>query len=201
MRHILILLFACIILSCADRSSETINYYPNKDFYKNEKLVGINLEEEYSNITSLMNRINQIYNKDSIPYIDFNIKDLKVNLVISQNPYGLISERNLLEITKDSIKGCHNVSIEKLDSILPEYYYNPREQLCNPVNPKRAAIDVSLKPKDNIETLKALLSKIILNFDKIRVKKNDTLDLYVTINYYNSILPPPPPEILKKAPQ
>ncbi len=93
-------------------------------FSDTSKLVEIELDNtnlDFKNITDL---VDKIYENDSIP--NFMIKDKQMfrNIIPFRNDYGLIVEKNKLEITEDSILIDENYPISKLSQILERHYEN-----------------------------------------------------------------------------
>lgn len=149
----------------------------------------------FSTIIDLDNRMQDIACSDSLPKITFNSEDTIKTIYFSEGCRRnyiciLIIEKNIIQVTKDSVfKGSDVLPIKDLFSIMDKDYHNFGNDLMYSDSPDRIGINIVYERDEKVEELIPLLDKITNAFEALNV--NDPLRIYLSEKLM--IKPPPPP--------
>ncbi|UMB61427.1 hypothetical protein MHL31_04285 [Lutibacter sp. A80] len=175
MKKIIYLLILFSIVSC---ENEKVKYYPS-DFDISE------FNGEIISLDSTNYNFSQITDKIDFQNLILEFNDNKTTKqVIPYNfKFGSFRKKNILGIDSDSIYKENGFSIDKIDLIMEKHYLNKGKNNEYPDFSKKAVVAIMIDSTDSGKKLKKLLVKVTNSFDKLEIKSNDTLKLYVFLNY------------------
>ncbi len=187
MKKILILLL--IFASC-----NTAEYYfPSKDFFEKNKPTEIRIKN--LNFQELTDSIRNGLYKNEFYYIKINNKNIEYKITPFAYTGGLIKEKNVLEISKDSVKFSFiNYPIDKLSYYLKSHYENNGKNVNSPDSYKKAILKLVLKKEDDSQTLNKLLLKVVKTYQKTNIKLKDSIELNISFNYHLDYIYNIPPQ-------
>jgi len=184
------------MVACKNKKQDrdnNVSFYPDKAYFEQKKLVKIDIKKQQMNFKNLVDSIDSIYERDSIPFIEIKRKNESKKIAPYRNDYGLFVEKNILVITEDSILKDNNYSLKELNSILLRHYTNNGELPYYSEHYKKASIEISLDTISKSDVLISTLNKVIDEFEVVNSAINDSLTLRIGFSYSRQIPPPPPP--------
>ncbi len=168
----------CIILVLFSCKEKEIKYYPKK--INDIETTKVIFEGNYKKFREKIMKV-----VDTLPFIELQNN----RIYLYAHPYGCIRERNILEISSDSINSAKGTyPIKMLPHILKKHYLNYGKSPFYSDSPNKCATFIHLKDNDTKEIFEKLLKNIIKEFDLLN--KNNNLKLYISIKIP---IPPPPP--------
>ncbi len=175
--YIKILFCFLLIVSCAKKE---VKFYPSeREFNQGGKqIIDINKQNSTKEFYEEL-IIN--YNKKINSYVIINspekIKKIKISLLGN----GLIKERNIITVYKDSIVTEEKTfNILKLEEVLEKHILNNKKSYFYSDSSSKAIISIS---PNNINSLGYLLSKVTDAFDNLKSKKAKDLQLNLFFNH------------------
>tara|TARA_R110001583_G_scaffold100931_1_gene247205 strand:- start:48 stop:716 length:669 start_codon:yes stop_codon:yes gene_type:complete len=173
-----------------------IIYYPSKESFEAKNLAKISLNNSNLDFKELINLIDKIRDKDSIPYLELTKNDTVRKIIpFHYSIFGLVKLNNILRINKDSILIDNHYSISNLEKSLKKFYKNNGKNPNYSDNPESAIIEIKIDSSENISALNELLIKLTKLIEKINSQNLDTIKAEIFLNNKRLIPRPAPPSI------
>lgn len=192
LKKIVLILALILIFSCQEKIKE-IRYYPNNILFSNENTEVIGLDTTKLNFKQITNKIGTFDEGYGKLVVEFDDGNMKKRIIPFAYGSGLIKERNILEITSDSILIDNGYSISELKRILKRHYTNKGEIPYYSETPYNTLVEVTVDTSSSGKELKEDLIRLTRTFDEIKNEVQDTIKLYVYFDYLRQTLRPPPP--------
>ncbi|WP_348746216.1 hypothetical protein [Tenacibaculum sp. 190524A02b] len=199
MRNLLkTLLFILIFTSCKTNKRSIAKeeyYFPTKvAFSKKEDFQCIDLKE-FRSFHQLVDSIEKLNYKRKKGYLIVETETEKNNILLSTS-YGrcrfpLLKFKNILSISKDSIKKDRSYSIKELKIILKKDILNYGKDNSFSESPEKLMVSLTCK----INELNSLILRVIKVFNEIQEGSKKGLKLNLFINRRMEIYPPIPKKI------
>ncbi|WP_348743585.1 hypothetical protein [Tenacibaculum sp. 190524A05c] len=194
MKKILILTsILSILFSCKENRSA---YYPSKDYFEKNNSSLIEISNKVKSIEELENILVENSNLSKVSYLNYKGK-FKIALFINSN--GLIKERNIVSVAKDSIvseEGKFHFS--QINNVLEKHLLNNGRSPYYSSSPDKAVVQII--PSNDLESFYETINKLIESFENFKTtntnKKANTLNVFYDLSkgYDNFIKPPKPKE-------
>lgn len=184
MKKIIFISLIVLLVSC-EKNRKEIKYYPSLLDHK-EKV------DFKNNYKSFVEEVIKLSHNDKKPYIELKNKNIirKIFLYVRGNV--LIKERNIVNLSSDSIFTTEKgYKIKMLASILEKHYLNDGKSYFYLDSPDKALVEISLKKHQTKQDLENVLEKLTSEFDKLNLKIKKDLELYVFLDYFSLLAPPP----------
>lgn len=161
---------------------------------ENQRKVTLDIGD-YPTFRVLHSRAEKLACNDSIPQIVYNsgdhFKKISLNAICWEKfACVLIPERNIIQVTKDSVfKTADVLPIEDLFAIMDKDYHNYGKDPMYSESPDRIGINIIYESMETTEGLLNLLDQITANFDAL----NLNVPLNISLCEKLAIIAPPPP--------
>lgn len=185
---ILILLFT----SCQENETK-IQYYPDDTLYTEKNAEIIRLDTTKLNFKQITDKIGTFYNRFGKLVVEFDDGKVKKRVIPFVFDGGLIKERNILEITSDSILIDDRYPISELKRILKRHYTNKNNISYYSESPYNALVEVTIDTNKSGKELKQVLTNLTSTFDEIKNELQDSIKLSIYFDYLRQTPRPPRP--------
>jgi len=186
-----------LVFSCQEKITE-IRYYPNDALFANENAEIIGLDTTKLNFKKITNKIGTFYEGFGELVVEFHDGYIKKRVIPFVYGSGLIKERNILQITSDSILIDNRYPISELKRILKRHYTNKGKIPYYSESPYSTLVEVTVDTSKSGKELKEDLIRLTRTFDEIKNELQDTIKLYVYFDYLRQTPRPPPPPASKE---
>ncbi|MFV9482288.1 hypothetical protein ACNI3T_00545 [Christiangramia sp. ASW11-125] len=196
------------LISCNQKNEKKIleqevYYYPERENLNDKTNLSNIFIERLRNYSELLNEIDKIACKDSVPIINYSKENEKYELL----PWYECSERMVIScptfrsrifIQNDSILTNYKIKhpIDSLELILERHLLNKGKNFNYSDSPDRAGIEIYFDKNTKSNKIENLLINISEKFNQLNQKFSDTLYLkiYFRDRPLRMIPPPPPPK-------
>jgi len=189
-----------LLPSCKENKKVMANIiskeYGPKDIVNDSLSVEIDLSK-FPTYVELHDRMRELSCKDSTPKIIFKSDTILKTVYFPEacmEGYAciLIKEKNVLQITQDSIfKASYELPIDSLIYFMEKDYLNNGEDPTLSDSPDKLSINILYTENQKTVNLIKLLDKITKSFDSVNVDA----PFYISLFQKLTIKPPPPPPI------
>jgi len=194
LKSILVILILLLFSSCQENKIK-IQYYPDDTLYIEKDAEIIRLDTTKLNFKQITDKIGTYYNNFGKLVVEFDDGKLKKRIIPFVYDGGLIKERNILEITSDSILIDDGYAISELKRILKRHYTNKGKIPYYSESPYNALVEVTVDTSKTGKELKQALTNLTRTFDEIKDELQDSIKLSIYFDYLRQTpLPPAPPK-------
>ncbi len=176
----IIIVIICLIsiISC---DKKQVQFYPSEKLFNQEKKQIIDINK-YTSVKEFYKKIIENYDKQVNSYVIINNQKRVKKIRISLRGSGLIKERNIITIYRDSIITEEKTfDILKLEKVLEKHILNNKKSYFYSDSSTKAIVSIS--PSD-INSLKYILSIVTDTFDNLKSRKTEDLQLNVFLNRF-----------------
>ncbi|RBW61422.1 hypothetical protein DS884_03690 [Tenacibaculum sp. E3R01] len=195
MRYLIkLLLTSLILISCKNNEKKVVKefYYPNKsEFSKSENYRFLEVKE-FKNFNQLVDSLENLNYRGKKAYLKIENVNARYNYLTSTT-FGqcypiLLKFKNILSISKDSIKKEKDYPIGELKTVLKKDLLNFGKNNRFSDSPGKLVISLT----SEIDELENLILKVTSVFNEIQKDASDSLKLNIYINRRMEIYLPPP---------
>ena len=188
------MLISLILISCKnnEKSIKKELFYPNQsEFSKNGNYQFLDLKA-FENFDGFVDSLENLNYRGKKGYLKFESNKLKINILVSTT-FGqyspiLLKFKNILSVSKDSLKKEKDYPIRDLKNILKKDLLNFGKNNRYSDSPEKLIVSLT----SEIDELENLLFKVSKVFNEIQQESTDSLSLNIFINRRTEIYPPPP---------
>ncbi len=167
-------------------------YYPNSSDFslsKNYQYIELNGFNDFSQLVDSLENLNY---DEKRAYLKIDSNKKRYNVLVSTN-FGkcypvFIKLKNILSISKDSLRKEKNYPIKNLKSILKKDFSNFGKDYDYSDSPEKLIISLTCE----IDELENLIIKVSEAFNEIQQESSDSLKLNIFVNRRIEVLPTPP---------
>ncbi|HHC80878.1 MAG TPA: hypothetical protein ENK46_13410 [Flavobacteriia bacterium] len=181
-----------MIFSCQEKMIK-IQYYPDDTLYTEKNAEIIRLDTTKLNFKQITDKIGTFYNRFGKLVVEFDDGKVKKRVIPFVFDGGLIKERNILEITSDSILIDDRYPISELKRILKRHYTNKNNISYYSESPYNALVEVTIDTNKSGKELKQVLTNLTSTFDEIKNELQDSIKLSIYFDYSRQTPRPPRP--------
>ncbi len=179
LKKILILIILFLFISCRNKQ-KSIKYYPSRKIFETSNVLVINAKGLL--FSEIIKNAENAYMKQTKPYLVLNINKTERHIILHIKNEGLVKGRNILLLDKDSIYKENNFSLVELNRIMKKHYFNNNKSIQYSENQEKAVIELYLNKDESYDTVKALIDKIIIEFDTINKESKKPLQLFLIVS-------------------